>query len=447
MVEIIEEQRIAFAPEMQTIIEGARREAAYMQASEYHPEHLLLGILRLKDEIIEGIFSLLGMDMRALRRAAAEVVRPGMVLATDQETLPPSLAAQECLDWAINFALQRRCAHVLPDHLTLAVLRHPQAQPLLSLLHSPEDVMPSYLTEESGVAYTNTVDQLIRAKIREHKRSGKHFFNLPIIKCDRPTVTFADILGVHTAKQELYGLVRYLRWSLPYQRAHSADLNETVLIGHPCTERTMLVHAIAGEAGVSMISLALPKLVDLINALEHESVSEEDLIWLEQEYPAFTRKDLERTCRNLVKVAFEMVQRWKPSLLFLEDLDAITRFEQREHRVAAQRQLLVELDSLDRLPSMAVVATAYRPEELDPELMRVGHFGHHIYLGERYAVHPASQTRLCLSCKHEVLSTWTYCVYCGARLVKLCPTCSAPHVEVEGARYCSSCGSDVWSNG
>lgn len=447
MVEIMQEKRIEFAPGIHNIIQGAQREAAHMRATEYHPEHLLLSILRIKDETNEGIFSLLGMDMRALRRAAAEVVSPGVELAASNPMLPPSRAAQECLDWATNFAMQRRSLYVRPDHLALAVLRHPQVQPLLLLMYSPEDVIPSYLTEESGTAYTNAIDQLIQAKVREYKRSGKHFSTLPIIKCERPTITFADILGVNTVKQELHNLITYLRWSQLYQRPQAIDLDETLLIGHPCTERTLLVHAIAGEAGVSMVSLSLSKLVDLINALAIESVDEEDLLWLEQEYPTFLRTDIIQTCRNLVKVAFELAQRWIPCLLFLEDLDAIARFERREHRMAVQRQLLVELDGFDRELSMAVVATAYRPEVLDPELMQVGHFGRHIYLGESYAVHPASQTRLCLSCKHEVLASWTYCVYCGAKLVKLCPHCRAPHVEVEGARYCFSCGSDIWSDG
>ncbi|GCE08436.1 AAA family ATPase [Dictyobacter aurantiacus] len=448
MVEIIQEQEhVALAPEIDAVIEGARREAARMQAPEYHPEHLLLSILRLKDDKIEEIFSLLGMDMRALRRTAADIVGRGGEQVAGDSALPPSAAAQDCLDWAMNFATQRRCLQVRPDHMTLAVLRHPQVQPMLALLHSPSDAIPSYLIEESGVAYTNTMDQLIQARVREYKRSGRHSSNLPIIKCERPTVTFADIQGASATKQELRHLVNYLRWSQLYQRAHVVDIDETLLIGHPCTERSLLVQAIAGEAGISMVSLSLPRLVDLINAQVNGRVDEDDLAWLEREYPTFERSDLVKTCRNMVKATFELGRHWHPCLVVIEDLDAVARFEQPEHGVVVQRQLLVELDSYDRLGSMVVVATAYQPEVLDPELMHMGHFGHHISLGERYAVHPAAQTRLCLSCKHEVLSNWTYCVYCGARLVKLCPKCGAPHVEVEGARYCFSCGSDNWSEG
>ena len=60
---------------------------------------------------------------------------------------------------------------------------------------------------------------------------------------------------------------------------------------------------------------------------------------------------------------------------------------------------------------------------------------------DRAGVHPAAQTKLCLSCKREALSSWKYCIYCGALLVKACLTCGYPHIEVEGARYCFACGS------
>ncbi|GCE24288.1 AAA family ATPase [Dictyobacter kobayashii] len=447
MVKTMQETRIAFAPSAHTVIQGAQREAVHMQASEYYPEHLLLSILRLRDDTNERIFSLLGMDMRALRRAAAQVVNNVIGSEAGWRDLPPSPAAQECLDWAITFAMQRRSPYLRSDHIVLGVLRHPQVQPLLLLMFSPDDVIPSYLAEESGAPYTNAMDQLIQIKIREYKRSGKHFAALPMITCERPTITFADILGANAAKQELHSLIAYLRRPQLYQRSQTVELEETLLVGHPCTERTLLVHAIAGEAVVSMVTLSVSKLVNLINALAIEAVDEEDLAWLEQEYPTFLRVDIAQTGRNMIKATFDLARQWSPCLLFLDDLDALARLELPAHKAALQRQLIVELDSIVWQPLMAVMATAYRPEVLNPEFLQVGHFGRRILLSESYAVHPAAQTKLCLSCKREVLAGWKYCVYCGASLVKSCPKCGAPHVEVEGARYCFSCGSDVWSDG
>ncbi|GCE30465.1 hypothetical protein KDA_59490 [Dictyobacter alpinus] len=441
----IKEQRIAFAPSANNVLQGAQREAFHMHATTYHPEHLFLSILRLEDELDENIFSLLGMDIRVLRGMAVEVVGNVLPESELKHEIHPSKEAQECLDWAIAFAKQRHSPKLRSDHILLSVLRHPQVQPLLLLMFSPEDVIPSYLTEESGAAYTNAMDQLIQIKIREHKRLGKHVSNLPMVTCERPTVTFKDVLGANAAKQELRELVAYLRRPQLYQRSRTTALEETLLVGHPCTERTLLVHGIAGEAVVSLVSLSLSKLVNLMNALAVNMVDAEDLVWLEHEYPAFLRDNLTQTARNLLHSTFELAKTWSPCLLFIEDLDALLRLESKEHRMALQRQLLVELDALDWQKPIAVIATVYKPELLDPELMEVGHFNRRVVLSESYAIHPAAQTKLCLSCKHEVLANWHYCVYCGASLVKACPHCGAPHVEVEGARYCFSCGSDVWS--
>ncbi|GER91108.1 hypothetical protein KDW_52700 [Dictyobacter vulcani] len=445
MIKTMQDRRLAFSSSARAVVRGAEREALHMHASTYHPEHLFLSILRLDDELDASIFSLLGMDIRALRRMATEVVGNVEIGRPAKHEMHPSKEAQECLDWAMAFAEQRHCSELRADHILLGVLRHPQVQPLLLLLFSPGEVIPSYLNEESGIAYTNAMDQLIQIKIREHKRVGKHISNSPMVKCERPTVTFADILGANTVKQELHSLIAYLRYPQLYQRSRTTAMEETLLVGHPCTERTLLVHAIAGEAVVSLVSLSLSKLVNLINALAVDMVDAEDLAWLEQEYPVFLRDDLAQTARNLLHVTFDLAKNWAPCLLFLEDLDALSRLENKEYRLALQRQLGVELDALDWQLPTAVIATVYKPENLDPALVEVGHFNRRVTLSESYAVHPAAQTKLCLSCKQEVLAAWHYCVYCGASLVKTCPHCGAPHVEVEGARYCSSCGSDVWS--
>ena len=97
-------------------------------------------------------------------------------------------------------------------------------------------------------------------------------------------------------------------------------------------------------------------------------------------------------------------------------------------------------------PPVVVIATTYKPDTLAPALLSPGRFDRRIHLSGSFSVHPAAQTKLCLSCKREALSGWKYCIYCGALLVKACPTCGAPHIEVEGARYCFACGS-AWRFG
>jgi hypothetical protein len=448
MVQTVNDQQLrALAPEAQLVLEGAQLEAMHMQAPKYHPEHILLSLLRSDDATTASVFSLFGMDIRVMRRAAAEVVQNSELPKRSKQQIqkiPPAKESQECLDWANTFAEQRRVSAIRTEHILLSVLRHSQIQPFLSLLFSQGEAMPAYLTEESGSAYTNAMDQLIQIKIRGHKHRGKDVSELSLLTCERPTVTFVDIMGANAVKQELRSLISYIRRPQLYQPIQQTLLEETLLIGHPCTERILLVHAIAGEAVVSLISLSVSKLVDLLNGMLAGSIDSGTLEWLEEEYPLFRRDDIVQAGRSILHAAFVMAKSWSPSFLHLEDLDALGHLENGAAQIALQRRIKSELDALDWNQTLAVIATAYKTDMLEPELLQAGHFKHRVMLSESYAIHPAAQTKLCLSCKREVLAAWHYCIYCGASLTKACPVCGSPHIEVEGARYCFSCGNDVW---
>jgi ATPase family associated with various cellular activities (AAA)/Double zinc ribbon len=134
-----------------------------------------------------------------------------------------------------------------------------------------------------------------------------------------------------------------------------------------------------------------------------------------------------------------------PSLLFLDDLDALEQLETTNERKPLRNQLLVEMDELEQFPPVVAIATTYKSEALEPALMFPGRFERRVTMSGSIAAHPAAGTKLCLSCKREILSSWKHCIYCGASVLKACPNCGAPHIEVEGARYCFECGSARWS--
>ncbi|GCF08423.1 AAA family ATPase [Dictyobacter arantiisoli] len=444
---ILLEQRIAFSPLARRLIERAQQNAAYMQATEYHPEHLLLSAVQLDDVSMSNVFGLLGMDIRDLRKAATGIVRriEANPVETEKEAaIPPARSTQECLDWACTFAEQRHSPYVRAEYILLSALRHPQVQPLLLLMFSPQDVIPSYLTDESGTSYTGAIDQLIQIKIREFKRLGKNISEPTLLRCERPTVTFADIAGANAARHALRPVISHLRRSQLHPDKQLNTLDETLLLGHPSTERTLLVQALAGEAIVSLVTLSCSPFVSLLNALDADRVPEEDLIWLEQEYPTFQRTDVVQTARNLLHTSFELATTWAPCLLFIDNLDEISHLERKDVQVALNHQLLIELDAVNWQPPIAVLVTAYKLDGLDPKLLLPGHFERRVSLSESYAIHPAAQTKLCLSCRREGLANWHYCIYCGAELVKTCPQCGTPHVEVEGSHYCHACGSASW---
>jgi ATPase family associated with various cellular activities (AAA)/Clp amino terminal domain, pathogenicity island component len=415
-----------FSASARQVLQSAQHQAAHMQAQEVYPEHLLLAVLAQDDDEVAEVLSRLGMNMQVLRTQVAAIFGGSTTTRAEvHPVLPLTQEAHACLDWAIAFAEQRYISFVPSAYVLLSAVRHQRVQPLLALLLSSAGILPSSLAERTGLAYTLAIDQLIQAKVDE-PRSGDDGWRSTGIKVERPSITFADILGAETARQELREVITLLRWP---QFFHSTEktrlggmLHGVLIVGHPSTERTLLVHAAANEAIAPLVSLPL---TTLVGASEREGAQEG---------------------RSIIRLAFEQAKRRAPSLLFLNDLDALERLEAKDERESLLNQVLFELDSLEPYPPVVVIATTYKPDMLAPALLAPGRFDRRIHVSGSFSVHPAAQTKLCLSCKREAFSGWKYCIYCGALLVKACPTCGSPHIEVEGARYCFACGS-TWESG
>ena len=417
-----------FTASARQVLQRAQQQAAQMQAQEVYPEHLLLGALVQDDDEAAEVLRRLGMNMQVLRAQVASIF--GGSASVSSEAHPVLLLTQEahaCLDWAIAFAEQRDTSLVPSAYVLLGAVRHQRVQPLLALLLSSAGVLPSSLIERTGLAYTHAIDQLIQAKVGEpmSRDLNQDGWTSTGITVERPTITFADILGAETAKQELREVITLLRWPHFVQPAEKATLagvlHGVLIVGHPCMERTLLVHATASEAIAPLVSLPLKTLVWTLLGASERAVAQEG--------------------RRTIRQVFEQAKRRAPSLLFLNDLDALDKLEAKDERESLLNQMLVELDALERYPPVVVLATIYKPNGFVPALLSIGHFDRQISLSESFTIHPAAQTKLCLSCNREVLSNWTYCIYCRALLVQVCSTCGTPHIEVEGAHYCFACGS------
>ena len=83
---------------------------------------------------------------------------------------------------------------------------------------------------------------------------------------------------------------------------------------------------------------------------------------------------------NLRK-AFMDARETKPSILFFDEIDAIA--EARSSNAGSVRiinQLLTEMDGMESLSGVTVIAATNRPESLDPALLRAGRFDTKIYI-------------------------------------------------------------------
>ena len=146
---------------------------------------------------------------------------------------------------------------LFPKHLLLSVLRYPRIQPLLVLLlpAQDQDVLPAPLIEAEGNVYTSYIDQLIHSRVRQQSITKFKDGSLKRVfrRFERPLITFGDIQGLDSAKDTLREVVDFLRKPQNFQQSKRTYFYGALIIGHPCTDRTLLVKAIAGEAVVPLL--------------------------------------------------------------------------------------------------------------------------------------------------------------------------------------------------
>ncbi|GBD16614.1 ATP-dependent zinc metalloprotease FtsH [bacterium HR26] len=176
---------------------------------------------------------------------------------------------------------------------------------------------------------------------------------------ERPRVTFADVAGEEEAKGELTQVVDFLRNPAKYHRIGARLPRGVLLIGPPGTGKTLLARAVAGEAGVPFFSVSASEFVEMFVGVGASRV-----------------RDL-----------FERAKAQAPSIIFIDELDAVGR--QRfaglgvgnDEREQTLNQLLVEMDGFEAHHDVVVIAATNRPDVLDPALLRPGRFDRQVTVG------------------------------------------------------------------
>ncbi|MFB6256026.1 MAG: AAA family ATPase [Haloplanus sp.] len=168
------------------------------------------------------------------------------------------------------------------------------------------------------------------------------------VTVERPSTTYRDIGGLDDAKREA---IRAVEWPLRYPELFdrlSADAPTGVLLyGPPGTGKTLLAKAVANSTDANFIAVDGPELMD-------RYVGES-----------------ERAVRDV----FERARRTAPSVVFLDELDALAPARRATDTGAAERvvsQLLTELDGLSARGEVVVLAATNRRDGVDPALLRPG---------------------------------------------------------------------------
>jgi cell division protease FtsH len=167
-------------------------------------------------------------------------------------------------------------------------------------------------------------------------------------------VTFDDVAGIDEAKAELTEIVDFLKTPDRYGRLGGRIPHGVLLFGPPGTGKTLLARAVAGEAHAAFFSIAASEFIEAIVGVGAARV------------------------RDLFAKAKEAA----PSIIFIDELDAIGRSRQgsagitgaNDEREQTLDQILTEMDGFESNQAVVVLGATNRPEILDPALLRPGRF-------------------------------------------------------------------------
>ena len=174
-----------------------------------------------------------------------------------------------------------------------------------------------------------------------------------------PDITWDDIGGLEEAKQELKEAVEWpLKYPEKFEEFGIIPPKGTLLFGTPGTGKTLLAKAVANESEANFITVKGPELLSK---------------WV---------GDSEKGIREIFKKAKQA----SPSVIFFDEIDSIAsrRGDSFGDSGVTQRvvnQLLTEMDGMEELHDVSIIAATNRPDMIDPGLMRPGRFDRHIEVG------------------------------------------------------------------
>jgi len=172
-----------------------------------------------------------------------------------------------------------------------------------------------------------------------------------------PRTTYEDVGGLHEEIQRVREMVELpLRHPELFQRLGIEPPKGVLLHGPPGCGKTLLARAVANESEANFFSINGP---EIMSKFYGES---------------------EARLREI----FQQAQQNAPSIIFIDELDAIAPKREEvtgevERRVVAQ--LLALMDGLSGRGNVIVIGATNRPSALDPALRRPGRFDREIEIG------------------------------------------------------------------
>lgn len=183
-------------------------------------------------------------------------------------------------------------------------------------------------------------DNLMNSRSKKAKRFRR----------EKLKIGFENVLGCDSAKNEIMEIVDFLENPERFSKIGARQPKGALLSGPPGTGKTMLAKAAAAKANVPFYYISGSEFVERYVGVGAANV------------------------RGL----FAEARRTAPSIIFIDEIDAIGTKRDKQNssgeKESTLNQLLVEMDGFESHDKVIVIAATNRPGSLDPALKRPGRF-------------------------------------------------------------------------
>ncbi len=176
---------------------------------------------------------------------------------------------------------------------------------------------------------------------------------------EMPSVGWDDVGGLDEAK---HAIIEAVEWPIKnpekFVKMGIKAPKGILLYGPPGTGKTLIAQAVARESNANFISVKGPEMFSK---------------WLGESEKA-------------IRETFKKARQVSPCVVFFDEIDSIASMQSMEStdgRTSERvlNQLLTEMDGLETLKDVVIIAATNRPNLLDPAILRPGRFDRLVYVG------------------------------------------------------------------
>jgi len=224
-------------------------------------------------------------------------------------------------------------------------------------MHALRKVIPQIKIDED---IPNEVLDALRVTNDDFAEARKHVEPSAMreVLVEVPDITWKQVGGLEDVKQELKEAVEWpLKYPDVFERLQTKPPKGILMFGPPGTGKTLLAKAVANESECNFIAVKGPELLSK---------------WVGES---------EKGVREI----FRKARQASPAIIFFDEIDALVpkrgSYGGSSHVTeSVVSQILTELDGLEELKNVTILAATNRPDMLDDALLRPGRLERHIYV-------------------------------------------------------------------